>query len=77
MLALATGWTPDIITDLAVRFRAACHWALYVGAIAGPEGLPQVTVPRGVPPEQRLAAAKAIAELARLRSDLYPEDEDG
>lgn len=77
MTALATGWTPAVLADLPDRFRAACHWALYVGAIAGPDGLPQVSIPKGAPPAERLAAGKVISDLARLRSELYPEDADG
>lgn len=77
ILALDTGWTDRSIERLGERFRAACHWAVYVRAIAGPEGLPQVSIPKGGSLEQRLAAGKAIAELARLRADLYPEDADG
>lgn len=76
ILALDAGLTERAIGRMSAQFRAACHWGLYVRAIAGPEGLPQVTIPHGGSPEQRLAAGKALADLARIRAELYPEDED-
>lgn len=76
ILALRTGWTPDVIGSLSAVFRAACHWALYVHAIVGDEGLEDIpTPPAGSAPELRLAVGKARADRARLADILYPADE--
>lgn len=73
MLAVATGWTPDVLADLPLDFRSACHWTLYVKALVGDEGLPDLTVPQGASPAQRLEIGKARAAQARLRKVLYPD----
>ena len=75
MTALTTGWTPDVLAELPDRFRRACHWALYTQAVVGPDGLPTITVPRGAPLEQRVAAMRAMSEIAQLRQGLFPEGE--
>lgn len=77
ILALETGWTDRRIDALSSRFRAACHWVLYVRSIVGDEGLSEVTIPRNAPPEDRLAAMKVRADVGALRSTLYPDDDDG
>lgn len=74
MLALRTGWTPDVLADLPVRFRTACHWALFAQSLVPADGLPSLGPPTpGLTPEQRIARAKAAAGLARLRADLFPD----
>lgn len=73
MLALSTGWTPDVLADMPAVFRAACHWVLYVRAIVGPEGLPSTEVPRSASLEVRQAAARQSVHVANLRTLLYPE----
>lgn len=73
MLALETGWTPDVLAEIPTPFREACHWTLYARALAGPEGLPSTEVPRGASPDARLAAARLSVSLANLREELYPE----
>lgn len=75
-MALATGWTPDVIAELPTRFRAACHWRLYAGALAGPEGFPSTDIPAGAPTDVRLAIGQQRAQIGKLRTVLYPEDED-
>ncbi len=73
MLALATGWTPDVLADLPERFRRACHWALYAQAVVGPEGLPTITVPHGAPLEERARALRAMAAIDQVRRGLFPD----
>lgn len=74
MLALATGWTPDVIGRLPLPFHVACHWVLYVHAIA-PQGLPDLgPAPLGLTDAQRAQRAAAVGERARLSSILYPAD---
>ncbi len=77
MLALTTGWKPPALASLPGPFRAACHWALYVRAIVGEDGLEEVSIPQDAPVSMRLAAMKGAADRAKLRTVLYPEDEDG
>lgn len=77
MLALETGWTPDVIADLPLPFRLACHWAIYARVVSGPEGLPNTEVDRSAPPAVRIAAMKQAAATAELRKILFPEDDDG
>lgn len=77
MLALATGWTPDVIADLPAAFRDGCHWAMYAQAVAGPEGLPSVDIPSHLPMAQKVELQKARVEILKLRDTLYPEDTDG
>lgn len=76
ILALETGWTPDVLTELPAAFRAACHWVLYGRAIAGPEGLPVVQIPAGAPAAARTEAARQSVHVAQLRTLLYPEGPD-
>lgn len=77
MLALATGWTPDVLRKLPTGFRSRCHWVLYVRSIAGNEGLPDDSVPqRGSPDEIREAIRRRQA-IAEIRANLFPEDDDG
>lgn len=71
MLALATGWTPDVLADLPGRFRRACHWALYVTRMA-PDGLQDIDL-AGLTPEQKVEAAKAKLEMQAIRELLFPE----
>lgn len=76
MLALATGWTPDVIARLPSRFRAACHWALFVRSTVGDEGFPSTDVPMTAPVEARREAARVSVEIDKIRKLIYPEDED-
>lgn len=76
MLALATGWTPDVLAELPIGFRSAAHWALYAQAISGPEGLPSTELPAGASPDVRRAVMAQNAALLPIRDALYPEDED-
>lgn len=76
MLALATGWTPDVLAELPLPFRAACHWALYAQAICGPEGFPDTTPPSpGADPKVRLAIAKQGIAIREHRALLFPDDD--
>lgn len=74
MLALETGWLPGQIAALPARFRAACHWALFVRTIL-PDGLPDPQVTNGMSLQQRTAVARARVQAAHLRSLLFPDDE--
>lgn len=74
MLAIETGWTPDVIAELPTRFHQRCRWLLYARAICGPEGLPTVEIPRQGSADARLAAMKAKAAIAPIRSLLFPDD---
>jgi hypothetical protein len=74
MLALSTGWDDKAIGRLAAPFRAACHWALYVQAIVGPEGLADGGIPEGGSPKQRIEAMKRSVALAKIREALFPAD---
>ena len=74
MVALETGWTPDMLAELPAGFLAGCRWALYVRAIVGAEGIGATDPPGpGLPVAQRMAAMRRNAEIARLRTHLYPE----
>lgn len=77
MLALETGWTPDVLAALPLRFRAACHWVLYTRALVGPEGLPDTTVPIHADPQVKAAAIKLRQNVEAIRAILFPEDSDG
>jgi len=80
MLALATGWTPDVVAgetgQVSAAFREAAHWTLYVQAIVGPEGLPRADEPQKVTEQSARAARLQLrALLATIHKLLYPEDE--
>lgn len=74
MLALATGWTPDVLAAMPARFRASCHWALYARTLSGPEGLPSSDIPSSLPWSQKIELQKRNVQVAKLRDILYPED---
>lgn len=76
MLALATGWTPDVLRELPTPFRAACHWTLYARTIVGSDGLPSTEIPVSAGMGDRLDAMKQSAALLPIRQTLYPEDVD-
>lgn len=77
MLALRTGWTPDVLADLPMRFRSAAHWAMYARTLAGPEGLPPTEIPQGAPNAVKAQAMQRNAAMMPLRKILFPEDDDG
>lgn len=77
MLALRTGWTPEVLAELPLRFRGAAHWAMYAKTLAGPEGLPPTDLPQGVPNSVKQEAMLRNAALLPLRRLLFPEDDDG
>lgn len=77
MLALRTGWTPDVLADLPMRFREAAHWAMYARTLTGPNGLPSTDIPQGESIEVKSAAMRRNAALMPLRRALFPEDDDG
>ena len=77
MLALATGWTPDVLAELPLRFRAACHWALYARTIVGDEGLNVPSPGAFADPVQKVQAAKNSVIAGQIRKALFPEDDDG
>ena len=72
MLAMATGWTPDVLADLPARFRASCHWSLYAQTIAGPDGLPGTDLAPGQKATPEFQAQRVA--VMKLRNLLYPED---
>lgn len=73
ILALETGWLPGDIASLPARFRAACHWVLFVKAIV-PDGLPSFPISKGMSVEARLAATTNRAHVAKLRGLLFPDE---
>jgi len=75
MVALETGWTPDVLAEMPDRFRRGAHWALYARAIVGQEGLSVPTLPEGASPVQRVALAKARIHADKLRQVIFPEDD--
>lgn len=77
ILALDTGWTPDVLGDLPLAFKQKCHWALYARAISGPEGFPPTEVPSGASQEIRLAYARQAIAVDKHRQILFPGDDDG
>lgn len=77
MLALETGWTPDVLAELPLPFVDACRWALYARAVAGPEGFPSTEVPSGASQDVRLAVARQAIAIDKHRKLLFPEDDDG
>lgn len=74
MVALRTGWTPDVLAELPLAFRRACHWAIYAESIVGNEGLQQVQIPHGAPPLVRAKAQAQVGALLQLRSIIFPDD---
>lgn len=77
MLALRTGWTPDVLADLPLRFRSAAHWAMYARVLSGPNGLPSTDIPQDTDNATKAAAMRRNAALMPLRKALFPEDDDG
>ena len=76
MLALATGWTPDVLADLPGPFRRACHWALFTRTIVGSDGLIEPERPAvGSSLEARKTYGEQMRDIARIRKTLFPEDE--
>lgn len=73
ILALETGWTPDVLGALPLRFKRACHWALYARTMAGPEGFPNTDIPLNAPPEAKIAALKVRKVVDEHRAILFPE----
>jgi hypothetical protein len=63
-----------MIADIGLRFRAACHWALFAETIAGPNGLPSTDIPHGAPNAVKAEAMQRNAALIPVRKMLYPED---
>lgn len=75
-LALETGWTPSVLVDLPDRFRRACHWALFVRAIVGSDGMPQVPkITPGLPTADKAEIQRVRAAISQLRTAIYPEDD--
>lgn len=73
MIAMETGWTPDVLAELPDRFLGACRWVVYARAMAGDEGLPSGEIPQGAPPEALRAALRVKQQVETLRAALYPE----
>lgn len=88
MLALETGWTPDVISGetgvVTDAFRRACHWVIYSRAMRGVldsvDGIVHAS-DQAVSPLERAklgsARIKAAADAAEYRAMLYPVDDDG
>lgn len=74
MLALETGWTPNIIGQLPAAFRAACHWAILARTVVPAEGLSDMDIPFDADPAMKLAIVKARAATVHLREFLFPDD---
>jgi hypothetical protein len=83
MLALRTGWTPEVIGGdtgaVTDAFRRALHWLMFAEVLAGPEGLPptDLRMPPRATPDQRRAVMRIRAEGSKLRGILFPRDEAG
>ena len=77
MLALATGWTDDVIAGLSASFRAACHHVLFLRTLVPEDGMPSLPE-LGSVRDQKQKAVIARAHLAQrqLREFLFPEDDD-
>ena len=84
MLALRTGWTPDVLAELPATFRGAAHWTLYAEAFAG-VFTDLLSATRRDPPDHLTGAARvefmsarraAREALPMLRDDLFPPDEE-
>lgn len=73
MLALETGWTPDVLAEMPTRFLGACRWVIYARAIAGSDGLPSGEIPQGASPAVLRAALREKQQVEVLREALYPE----
>lgn len=77
MLALATGWTDDVIAGLSASFRAACHHVLFLRTLIPDDGLPVIPALSSVrEPDQKRAIAQAHLAQSQLREYLFPEDTD-
>lgn len=76
MLALATGWTPDVLAELPAKFRAACHHVLLMRTLLPDEGLAPLPDTAGMTGQQKAAIARAAIAQAELRKLLFPEDDD-
>jgi hypothetical protein len=63
------------MAEVPAAFVAACHWRLYAEALVGRDGLPNTDIPKGGPPEVRLAAVQQSIAVAAVRDVLFPEDE--
>lgn len=81
MLALRTGWTPEVIGAIDNEFREAAHWALWAEAMEPVLGDLQTVLAasdKGLSntDKAKIASAKLTAtrDLALYRSWLYPED---
>ena len=77
MLALETGWTPDVLADLPLPFKRKCHWVLFARTVSGPDGLPSTDIPSGLPYAAKLEMQKQIIPALKMRALLYPEDTNG
>lgn len=83
ILALRTGWTPDVIADLPTRFRESTHWALYAEGFADRYGQIAAVVERDPPRELKGAQLtdfisnrkNARAAFDWLQKSLFPPDE--
>lgn len=74
ILALETGWTPDVLVDLPGQFRRASHWTLYARTLVGDDGLQEIDV-AAVSREHKAEAARAAMANADVRKHLFPEDD--
>ena len=74
ILALETGWLPEQIASLPARFRAACHWVLFIRTVL-PDGISDVPITSGMTLDERLEAGKRRGALIELRSLIFPADE--
>lgn len=83
ILALRTGWTPDVIAELPTSFRESTHWALYSEGFAERYGQIATIVDRDPPRELKgvgLTEFIANRKSARtafdwLKKTLFPADE--
>ena len=77
MLALATGWTDEMIAGLSASFRAACHHVLFLRTLIPEDGMPVLPELGTVrDPKQKRAIGQAHLAQAKLREFLFPEDDD-